>query len=100
MPTARSRSRDARSRGLEQFDEVLYDRVGTVLAQRIWVANTVNADHVSEVSRASGLHPSERVLVHRRAGRLGPDSPRPFEERVGRRLAGQLLLARDVPVDD
>ena len=58
----------------QQLGEVVDDDVGAVRAQRVALADAVDADDVAEAARAPGLHAGERVLEDRglrRARRRG-----------------------------
>ena len=68
--------------------------------QRLGLADAIDADHVSEVARAPGGDTGESVLEHRRLLGLDADGLCAGEERVGRRLALQMLAVGDDAVDD
>ena len=72
---------------------------GAVLAQGVGLADAVDADDVAEVPGAAGLHAGQRVLEHRRLARLDAERLGAGQERVGRRLALEVLLVGDLAVD-
>src|SRR5207248_2832688 len=84
---------------MKQLREILHDDVGSLLAQRLSLTDSVDADDEPESACAAGGDASERILEHGRLARLDLESLRGSEERVRRRLSLQMLLRRDDPVD-
>ena len=70
-----------------------------MLAQRVGLTDAIDADHVAEVTGVSGLHAGQRVLEHGRMAGLHAQGARPGQERVGGRLALEVLLVDRVAVD-
>ena len=85
---------------VQQLGEVADDDVGAVLAQRVGLADAIDADDEAEVAGPPGLDAGQRVLEHGRLPRLDAERPRAGEERVRRRLALQMLALGDDAVDD
>ena len=84
---------------LQERGEVGHHHVRAVPAQRVGLAHAIDADDVAEVPGAPGVDAGERVLEHHRLRRVDAERARGGEERVGRRLAGEMLLGGDDAVD-
>jgi len=67
--------------------------------QGVGLADAIDADDIAEVPGLPGLHPRKRVLEDGGVGRCRVERPGAREERVRRRLAGQLPFCDDHPVD-
>ena len=70
-----------------------------MLAQRVGVADAVDADDEAEAAGPAGLDAGERVLEDRGLGRLDAERPGAGEEGVRRGLALQVLALGDDAVD-
>ena len=79
--------------------EVGDDDVGAVVPQRISLSQPVHADNEAELARPTGRHPRQRVLEHRGMCRFDTEEFRSAQERIGCRLAAQILVADRDSVD-
>ena len=86
-------------RQLEQLGEVRDDDVGAVGLERVGLADPVHADHAAESRRPGRPRRRPGRPRRRRRGRARPQPAGAGQERVGRRLAPQVLPARPRAVD-
>src|SRR5690242_13145657 len=84
----------------EQFGQVAHNDASALLFESVGLAHAIDPDNEGKVASAPGLYSRQRVFKYDRS--IWPDSygPGAGEERVGRRLAVEVLTFRDMAVDD
>jgi hypothetical protein len=70
-----------------------------VLAQLLRLPHSVHAHHEPELARPPGRHPDQRVLEDGGVRRIDAEHPRRLQVGIGRGLAVQPALGRDLGVD-
>ena len=85
----------AGSRRLQELSQVTHDNVRPVRFQLRGLTYTINSYDIAKAARTTCLHTGQRVLEHRCLRRLHSERPCAGKERVGSRLASQVLALCD-----